>query len=70
MDYVNTQASKYRTNNIMLTMGDDFHFMAAEMWFKNMDKLIKYLSLMAAIRTLPSLSLVLGTQTHDRVNSK
>jgi hypothetical protein len=47
----------------MLTMGDDFHFMAAQMWFKNMDKLIKYLNLTTPIRMLTSLSL---SQVHKR----
>lgn len=34
-------SSSYRTNNIALTMGEDFHYQYAEMWFKNQDKLIK-----------------------------
>ena len=28
----------------MLTMGDDFHYQYAESWFKNLDKLIKYVN--------------------------
>ncbi|XP_037825869.1 lysosomal alpha-mannosidase isoform X2 [Lucilia sericata] len=32
----------YRTNNILVTMGEDFHYQNANMWFKNLDKLIKY----------------------------
>ncbi|XP_061512042.1 lysosomal alpha-mannosidase [Anopheles gambiae] len=40
--YVNLQAESYRTNNILLTMGGDFTYMDANVYFKNMDKLIKY----------------------------
>lgn len=41
-DFVKRQAGYFRTNNVILTMGDDFHYMSAQMWFKNLDKLIKY----------------------------
>ncbi|XP_053666254.1 lysosomal alpha-mannosidase-like [Anopheles marshallii] len=40
--YVSLQAESYRTNNIILTMGGDFTYMDANVYFKNMDKLIKY----------------------------
>uniref|UniRef100_A0AAG5DR66 Alpha-mannosidase n=1 Tax=Anopheles atroparvus TaxID=41427 RepID=A0AAG5DR66_ANOAO len=40
--YVDMQAQSYRTNNIILTMGGDFTYMDANVYFKNMDKLIKY----------------------------
>lgn len=30
----------YRTNNVLITMGDDFHYQAAHMWYRNLDKLI------------------------------
>ncbi|KAK1414426.1 hypothetical protein QVD17_30170 [Tagetes erecta] len=33
-----------RTNHIMWTMGDDFHYQYAESWFKQMDKLIHYVN--------------------------
>ncbi|XP_012160548.1 lysosomal alpha-mannosidase isoform X1 [Ceratitis capitata] len=32
----------YRTNNILVTMGEDFHYQNAISWYKNLDKLIKY----------------------------
>eukprot|EP00455_Lapot_gusevi_P052426 TRINITY_DN7980_c0_g1_i4.p1 TRINITY_DN7980_c0_g1~~TRINITY_DN7980_c0_g1_i4.p1 ORF type:complete len:967 (+),score=440.03 TRINITY_DN7980_c0_g1_i4:73-2973(+) len=38
------QASHYRTNNIMLTFGSDFQYENANLWFKNLDKLIKYVN--------------------------
>ncbi|XP_045146219.1 lysosomal alpha-mannosidase-like [Echinops telfairi] len=34
------QARHYRTNNIIMTMGSDFHYGEAERWFKNLDMLI------------------------------
>lgn len=39
--YVKKQAKHYRTYNIVLTMGGDFTYMDANIYFKNMDKLIK-----------------------------
>lgn len=36
------QAKHYKTNNIILTMGQDFNYQNAHHWFKNLDKLIKY----------------------------
>ena len=39
--YSKKQAKSYRTNHIVMTMGEDFHYQDANMWFKNMDKLIK-----------------------------
>jgi lysosomal alpha-mannosidase len=34
-------ATPYRTDNVLMTMGSDFQYMAAHADFKNMDKLIK-----------------------------
>ncbi|KAL7642128.1 UNVERIFIED_CONTAM: hypothetical protein RMT77_006688 [Armadillidium vulgare] len=31
-------------NNIMMTMGEDFHYVYADSWYKNLDKLIKYVN--------------------------
>lgn len=36
------QKKAYATDNILVTMGGDFSYQDANMWFKNMDKLIKY----------------------------
>ena len=38
------QASKYETNNIMMTMGSDFQYENAREWYKNLDKLIHYVN--------------------------
>ena len=39
---VSDQVKHYRTNHIMMTMGDDFQYMMANKWYTNLDKLIKY----------------------------
>ena len=38
------QAAQYKTNHIMLTMGEDFQYENANTWYKNLDKLIRYLN--------------------------
>jgi len=38
------QAGFYRSNNIMLTMGSDFQYENANLWYKNLDKLLNYLA--------------------------
>ena len=38
------QAKHHRTNDIMLTMGSDFQYMNARIWYQNMDKLMKYVN--------------------------
>ncbi|XP_049732984.1 lysosomal alpha-mannosidase isoform X1 [Elephas maximus indicus] len=35
------QGRHYRTNHTIMTMGSDFHYENANMWFKNLDKLIQ-----------------------------
>ena len=39
------QARGYSSNHIMMTMGEDFNYVQADVWFKNLDKLIKYANL-------------------------
>lgn len=41
LKYVSEQTLFYRSNNIVLTMGGDFTYMDAQMYYKNMDKLIR-----------------------------
>lgn len=31
----------YTTSNVLVTMGEDFHYQEANVWFKNLDLLIK-----------------------------
>lgn len=38
--YLELARSKYRSNNVLITMGEDFHYQAANMWFNSLDKLI------------------------------
>jgi len=38
------QADSYKTNHIVLTMGSDFQYENAHRWYKNLDKLIKYVN--------------------------
>ncbi|VDO92022.1 unnamed protein product [Soboliphyme baturini] len=38
------QAKAFRTNNIMMLMGGDFHYMSAGIWFNNLDKLMNYIN--------------------------
>ncbi|XP_038221354.1 lysosomal alpha-mannosidase-like isoform X3 [Zerene cesonia] len=45
---VREMRSHYKTHNILVTMGDDFQYQDASMWFKNLDKLIQYANLKAA----------------------
>ncbi|NXV88663.1 MA2B1 mannosidase, partial [Calonectris borealis] len=39
-----SQAERYRTNHIIMTMGSDFQYENANLWFKNMDKLIAHVN--------------------------
>ncbi|CAB3234741.1 unnamed protein product [Arctia plantaginis] len=48
IDYVQNQARSFRTDNIVITMGGDFTYQDATMWYINLDKLIKYTNLIAA----------------------
>jgi lysosomal alpha-mannosidase len=41
MEYAINQSSHYQTNNIILTMGDDFQYTDATVNFYSMDKVIK-----------------------------
>ncbi|XP_039626448.1 lysosomal alpha-mannosidase [Polypterus senegalus] len=38
------QANMYKTNHIIMTMGSDFQYENANLWYKNMDKLIRYVN--------------------------
>ncbi|XP_069914917.1 lysosomal alpha-mannosidase isoform X3 [Oryctolagus cuniculus] len=41
LDVATYQRQSYRTNHTVMTMGDDFHYENANMWFSNLDKLIR-----------------------------
>uniref|UniRef100_A0A8C7N8H6 Alpha-mannosidase n=1 Tax=Oncorhynchus kisutch TaxID=8019 RepID=A0A8C7N8H6_ONCKI len=40
------QALVYKTNHIIMTMGSDFQYENANLWYKNLDKLIRYVNQM------------------------
>lgn len=40
-EFIRKQAANYKTNNIIITMGDDFHYQDALAYFENMDLLIE-----------------------------
>ena len=40
--YAKNVSEAYRSNNILITMGEDFNYQSADMWYKNLDKLIKW----------------------------
>merc|ERR1719431_256720 len=42
LGYAKLQSASYNTNNVIMTMGEDFNYMNANMWFKNMDKIRNY----------------------------
>ncbi|XP_071359928.1 lysosomal alpha-mannosidase [Trachinotus anak] len=44
----NSQATVYKTNHIIMTMGSDFQYENANLWYKNLDKLIHYVNALQA----------------------
>ncbi|XP_060520149.1 lysosomal alpha-mannosidase-like [Cylas formicarius] len=45
LEYAKNVSSVYATDNIIITMGEDFNYQDAEAWFTNLDKLIYYTNL-------------------------
>ncbi|XP_071052267.1 lysosomal alpha-mannosidase [Onthophagus taurus] len=41
-EYLDNVTNSYATDNVIITMGEDFNYQDANMWFKNLDKLIQY----------------------------
>ncbi|XP_028968293.1 lysosomal alpha-mannosidase-like [Galendromus occidentalis] len=44
VNWVRNNSKFYRTNNLLVTMGEDFNYMDAHKWFSNMDSLIEYIN--------------------------
>ncbi|XP_061576630.1 lysosomal alpha-mannosidase [Cololabis saira] len=42
------QAKVYKTNHLIMTMGSDFQYENAILWYKNLDKLIRYVNALQA----------------------
>lgn len=42
--YFQSMALHYKSKNLLHTLGSDFQWASARVWFKNMDKLIKYIN--------------------------
>ena len=63
---IDDQAQHMATNHIMFTMGEDFQYENAHLWFKNMDKLMAY-----TIQKNSSLNLFYSTPTQylDALNA-
>lgn len=40
-EFAKNVSRNYPTNNIIITMGEDFTYQDANTWFKNLDKLIQ-----------------------------
>ncbi|XP_059478736.1 lysosomal alpha-mannosidase-like [Neocloeon triangulifer] len=44
IDYIERQIQYFKTNNILVPMGQDFSYQQASYWFNNIDRLIKYVN--------------------------
>uniref|UniRef100_A0A4W5MNW7 Alpha-mannosidase n=1 Tax=Hucho hucho TaxID=62062 RepID=A0A4W5MNW7_9TELE len=44
LSIAHAQALVYKTNHIIMTMGSDFQYENANLWYKNLDKLIRYVN--------------------------
>lgn len=44
VSYFKSMALHFRSTNLMHTLGEDFQFTNSRMWFKNFDKLIKFIN--------------------------
>ena len=45
VNFIREQSVHYRTNHIILTMGEDFQYQAAHSWFMNLDRMLKHFNL-------------------------
>ncbi|XP_026325480.1 LOW QUALITY PROTEIN: lysosomal alpha-mannosidase-like [Hyposmocoma kahamanoa] len=48
IDICRNMSTAYKTNNILITMGEDFHYQDAAMWFHNLDQLIIHSNMKSA----------------------
>ncbi|KAK2087429.1 Lysosomal alpha-mannosidase [Saguinus oedipus] len=52
LNVATAQSRYYLTNHIVMTMGSDFQYENANMWFKNLDKLIRLVNAQVSVPTL------------------
>ena len=44
MAYFKAMAMHYKTSNLLHTLGSDFNYIDSQIWYKNIDKLIKFIN--------------------------
>lgn len=59
------QHMAYRTNNIMFSFGTDFNYQNAHTWYKNIDKLIKYVNADGRVNAFYSTPSIYLKAKHD-----
>lgn len=59
------QHNAYRTNNIMFSFGTDFNYQNAHTWYKNIDKLIKYVNADGRVNAFYSTPSIYLKAKHD-----
>lgn len=69
-EYVEQQAKHYRTNNIIMTMGGDFTYMDANVYYKNLDKLIRYVHVKYESSTKFRVICVISMRNHMHLRAK
>lgn len=65
-EYIERQSMNYRTNNVITTFGGDFTYMDANVYFKNLDKLIRYNPLVNCC--LPNKKIATGKKCWEKWN--
>ena len=61
------QAAHYKTNHMLMTMGEDFQYENANTWYKNLDKLIEYVNKVSAKFIHHTVNIPLHTYNPDQI---
>ena len=67
LETAKNQSKTYKTNSIVMTMGSDFQYQDAHVWYKNLDKLIKWV--VRGVRFYPACSLACRLILSDSLNA-